>query len=192
MKIGLVGAPGSGKTTLAAKLYARLLEEGISTARLVSEYGSEHLGMGRKISKYIDQKEIMMKQIEREEHHERCNFDPIICDTCIWMSGIYLQDMIDNNRLTSPIYTEQKAEYLRTSFSYAERYDITIFVPMHDDVDKLSRIRIHNSSEARAIENKIKNYLAHVKTKAIEAPKELFGRDAFINKLVEDIKDCKR
>ena len=74
-KIGFTGAPGSGKTTLSANLFAQMLLQGHAHTHLVMEYAREFLAKGRNIEDLEDQRFITETQLERERSAEFTNFD---------------------------------------------------------------------------------------------------------------------
>lgn len=173
MKIGLVGAPGSGKTTLGAMLYAELLSAGVEGAYLIHEYAKEWLALGNEFKTFMDQFVVSNQQIHREELASRTSFTPIICDSAVWLGGVYA-------KLGSPEMTSGVKEYLHRV--QENTYDITIFIPLPDLKDQTSEYRVHNPEQALHIENLIKEELKF-KRGVIDAPKAFKDRKQFIKEL---------
>lgn len=100
MKIGLSGAGGSGKSTVAEAVFERLHNNGFSVglinevARWVfrefsEEHGFKNLTEIRRSDKYINfQKRILDEQIKLERDFEQM-FDIVICDRTIYDIYMY-------------------------------------------------------------------------------------------------------
>lgn len=84
--INLYGGPGTGKSTLAADVYARLKRQGFN-AELVREYVKNWAWEGRAISVY-DQIYFAAKQI-RYESMLFGKVDFIVTDSPVWLAGFY-------------------------------------------------------------------------------------------------------
>ena len=179
IKIGIVGAPGSGKTTLGARLYAELLEQGVNSAGYVQEYAKEYLGAIGAIDQ-AGQEVITETQMELEQDAVYANFNPIICDSAIWLGAIYAA------------YTgSSRGVYIAAATLPANnKYTHLIYTPLFDTADKTDQFRIHNHDQAVVLDTMIREYLyndtgeAHI----IEAPKDLSKRQAFIEEFVDQIK----
>jgi len=86
--VNLYGGPGTGKSTMAASLFARLKRHGI-TAELVTEYAKE-LVWGDCTAKFSDQVYITAKQHHRM-HRLRGKVPVVITDAPL-LQGIVYQD----------------------------------------------------------------------------------------------------
>lgn len=151
-KIAICGAPGSGKTTFAARLYADLLESGVSSTKLITEYAQDYLGKGLKIDTIKDQQYITQQQYEREQYAANHSYSPLICDSPIWIGAVYLQYNYNKN----PINTEEFLPVYSSCIETYNDYDTTIYVPMFDTVNsRLNRHRIHDVQQALTIDTMI-------------------------------------
>lgn len=180
MRIGLVGAPSSGKSSLAAMLYAELLIAGVEGAYLIQEYAKEWLASGNKFESVLDQMIVSNRQIHREDQISKTSFTHLVCDSCIWLGGIYAN-------MGSPEQTPAVKEYLNTVNSF--NYDVTIFVPMPDTNDHVSEFRVHNGQQSLHVQNLI---LEELKSKkgVIDAPKNFKDRAQFIKELRSKTLSC--
>ena len=175
MLIGIVGAPGSGKSTLAARLYADLMELGINSSRLVTEFAVEWLGQGNEINTRT-QRIISITQEDREQYSIDSKFDPIICDSVIWLGAVYAE--LGWGEAPKDLDREMvNGLYHRT----LNRYDITIYVPLFDAVDKTNTFRIHNAEQSKRVDDLIREKLKLVKNgNWVQSPKKIEERSAWI------------
>lgn len=195
-RIGLVGSPGSGKTVLAAKLYARLLEEGIYSTRLVSEYAHEYLGMKRKLNCIQDQTKVTKTQISREMDAIKCSFSPIICDSAVFVAKTYLE-----YRWSKGEYSEHEKSLLRNvskmeisesfislcaDIERVSNYSMLIYVPLIDLTNKENLYRIQNAQQSLEISNMMLNDLSNRKN-VVYCPTNIEDRDSFITSIVSKI-----
>ena len=178
--IGIVGAPGSGKSVIAARLYAELLERGINSSRLVTEAAAEYLGRGNTIINLDGQIEITDEQIKKEEYNSKCNFNPIICDSAIWLGSIYREFYINNNPESKNDLSE--TEYIENNYETIHDYAMTVYVPLFHMGDKINNFRIHDGSQSREIDKLIENRLSVVPN-LYSATKFLNDREHFIKYL---------
>lgn len=186
MRIAVIGAPGSGKTTFSARLYAELLERGLNSTRLVTEYAQEWLGQDKEID-FVGQKNITKYQNEREEYTESCGFSPIVCDSAIWLGAVYREYWLENNS-NSRRYSDNDMEYMITTMKHINKYDMTFYVPMWtkcSELVELSEFRIHDNSESSVIDKKILRCLQKHKINYHKVPQELSDREQFIKMFVE-------
>lgn len=84
--INLYGGPGTGKSTSAAYLFARLKMQG-SNAELVREYVKDWAWDGRKVNDY-DQIYLLGKQVRRESMLYG-KVDDIVTDSPVMLSAYY-------------------------------------------------------------------------------------------------------
>jgi ABC-type oligopeptide transport system ATPase subunit len=173
-KIGLVGSPLSGKTTLGAMLYTEFLKQGVEGAALIDEYAKWHLATGKPIKEYKDQKWISSQQILSEYFIEKTSFTPIICDSCVWLGKIYCQ--LNGWDQDNPEY-EVYAQTLDK-----QTYDMTIFVPLQHTDGETSEYRVHDGVQAAKIAYLIQQELGTKHT--IYAPVEYEKREEFVKQLV--------
>jgi ribosome-binding ATPase YchF (GTP1/OBG family) len=180
-KIGIIGSPASGKSTLSCRLTGELMERGMSGARMVTEYAIEHLGKGNKIESFEDQALLTKKQIDYEKYAEKCTFNPIICDSAIWIGKVYV--LANNKKLTKDM-----EEYLENIEKYKNLYDMTIYVPLFSKKSELNTFRVHDSEQAMELDKLIKTELKGARN-VIKAPKSLKDRESFIKYISGQIID---
>ena len=180
MLIGICGAPGSGKSTLAARLYAELLERGINSSRLVTEYATEWLGQGNKIESF-DQRIISITQEDREYYAQFSGFDPIICDSALWMGAVYTE-----LGFSGPPKDLERELVIGLYHRTLNRYDMTIYVPLFDDEGRLNTFRIHNAEQSKQVDAAIVEKLKSVK-EVRHAPIFLREREEWIKCMAWDI-----
>ena len=182
-KIGIVGAPSSGKSVLACRLTAELMERGIHGARLVTEYAIEHLGMGNTIARLADQENISSRQISEERYASKCNFNPLICDSAIWIGKVYILHKAVKNTKQNQEFVDA---YLEKMDKYKDQYDMTIFVPLFSKKAELNTFRIHDNTQAIDLDKIIREELKTIKN-VMKAPKLLKDREAFIKYISGEI-----
>ncbi len=123
MLVGFIGVPYSGKTTVAAKLFAYLKEEGISAeflpeaARLyIAELRCETRsnGMDDTISLLDrDQRDIMVRQLESEIVMTTACGDEsvVVTDSCVLNTLLYMSDKLSKDFLTVQRVTSAISQY---------------------------------------------------------------------------------
>ena len=186
MKIGFIGAPGSGKTVLAAKLYAKLLENGVYSTRLVSEYAQDFLGSGGIITPET-QIEITEKQKQLENATIKNNYLPIVCDSAIWLGAIYMRYNIVSHRIEP---TNKILNYIDNTMDTFHDYEYLVYVPLFNEESKENEFRVHDFSDAEQIDRMIFETILD-KSKlgqTFHAPDELHEREAFLDRICVGIR----
>lgn len=193
-KIGIVGAPGAGKTTFAAKLYAKLLEEGVPSTRLVSEYAQEVLGRNEKIDPQ-NQVNITSTQMMREHYIQSCNFNPIICDSAVWLAAMYIDDKLEYPLFTKPHELKDYFKYGQMPYKHALsewEYAAIIYTPLFRNDNQQSQFRIHDYAQAKLIQDSLDEYIIgnDIKKKStfFQCPANFNERKDFIEDLIPAIK----
>lgn len=162
-KIGMVGAPASGKSTFAAMLYAELLKRGINSSRLVMEKAAEHLGQGGKIDTVADQIHVSHLQMLSQLHTEKSGFTPIICDGAIFMGEAYMNDKlekfpnVDREETFCNLTTVNK--YMEVMNEYKFMYDIIVYCPLPSEDNKTNKFRIHDGFESKKLATEMRKML---------------------------------
>ena len=87
VKIALLGAPGCGKSTLAAYVYAMLKDDGID-GELVTEYIREHVNKHKRVPSITFQSIVYERQMEKEKILPE-NLDFFVTDSPHILSYIY-------------------------------------------------------------------------------------------------------
>lgn len=90
IKVGVVGVPGSGKTTLARALASkcRTIDQ-LKNVELVSEYARRYLSKHGKITSVSEQYRILEKQSEWEDSVCNSKLDIMITDSPIFLGFLY-------------------------------------------------------------------------------------------------------
>jgi len=95
IKVGLLGSPGCGKTTLAAYAFAMLKDQGID-GELINEYIREYMNRHKRIPNITFQSVIYERQLEKEKIVPP-GLDFLITDSPHILSYIYTSLYIDYN-----------------------------------------------------------------------------------------------
>lgn len=186
-KIAIVGAPGSGKTTLAARLYARLLERGLYSSRLISEYATEWLGQGNDID-IKSQQHITSEQIAREKYNANCNFSPLICDSGVFLGAIYGEYWMENNWARAR-WPDHVRSYLEDTYDTIFEYDMVIYVPPFTNSNQENSFRVHTGEMSKKIDHMIRVEIQGLEDTILlrHAPSQLHSRDKFIEEIATEI-----
>lgn len=185
MLIGLAGAPGSGKSTLGARLYAELLELGVKDLTLVHEYASEYLRQHSSIPTLDKQFSVTAKQVERENDAGRI-FKNVIGDSSVFLGPIYAEFSVDKG-----VYDEVFEGELRDFRDYTSNmiYDLVIFVPMFDTTPD-AVYRIHDRTDAQELQERMYKEISTVRPDPyVMAPKDLPLRNEWIKQLAKGLKE---
>lgn len=179
MLIGMAGSPCSGKSTLSAMLYAEFMKQGVEGAYLIHEYAKTHLAKGKPIKEVFDQIKITDNQRNTENEIRRTSFNPIICDSCLWLGKVYLE----LNGWTDHHYIP----ILMNDFK-AYEYDVTIFVPLQDITGEASEYRVHDGMQAAKIDYLIRQELS-TKKNVMHCPVDYKERDEWVKEFVKQWKE---
>ena len=185
-KIGLIGSPNSGKSTLAARIHAELMERGINGSRLIPEFAIEFLGRGKNITTLYDQMHITTRQVSGERYAEKCNFTVAICDSAVFIGKVYAELNMRNMTKITQQYQDDANVYFAKCDKYKEYYDLCIYVPLFSKRSELNTFRVHDSEQAMEIDKMIRNELKTVKN-VIKAPKSLKDRESFVKYISGEI-----
>lgn len=119
-KIGLMGSPGSGKTTAAAGVFYQCKRHGIQT-ELVQEFVREEINRGWIMTSVAEQLRLQMKQREREDIIPS-DIEVMITDSPTLLQYVYglrFSNNVKEDLLNLSILYE---EYLRDSNRYDKIY----------------------------------------------------------------------
>lgn len=155
IKIGLLGAPGCGKSTLAAYVFAMLKDTGIDGA-IVDEYIREHVNRHKRVPSITFQSVIYERQLEKEKILPP-NLDFFITDSPHILSYIYASIYIDySDKDQVELLGDLYLKFLRQS---RDAYDL-IYVLDHNHPPKMDDgVRYQTDSEMELIKRVIPNFL---------------------------------
>lgn len=155
VKIALMGAPGCGKSTLAAYVYAMLKDEGID-GDLVQEYIREHVNKHGRVPSITFQSIVYERQMEKERILPK-NLDFFVTDSPHILSYIYAALYInyedqDQRELLSDLYSK----FLSNS---RDAYDL-VYVLEHNHAPKMDDgVRYQTSKEMKVLKKGIPTFL---------------------------------
>jgi nicotinamide riboside kinase len=127
LKVGLVGVPGSGKTTLATKLAGCVRERlGFKVVSLVQEYARTYIGRYGLPGDIWEQRRILEKQIAEEDRVANC--DVMITDCPYPIGWLYSLDLCDfNNPKDCMQLSDLFSRMCKLNVGY--RYDLIMHLP---------------------------------------------------------------
>lgn len=146
MLIGVIGVPSSGKTTVAARVFAELKESGV-TAEFISEEARKYIAELRFKHGFVnlkdtDQAEIARRQICSEALMQWPGV-VVVADSSVLNAALYMSDDYLNDSCVQEFMTHA-----------ANRYDL-IFVCAPVPMPEHDINRVHNSEQVAALEGKI-------------------------------------
>jgi predicted ATPase len=153
----LVGSPGSGKTTIAANIFAALKTRGFP-AEFIAEKAREVIAHRKSNGLVLDesmQDPIIESQYRAEIDFAKSTDAPVICDSSLLLTYLYLR-----NPEVNPLV--KKLDHLMEDVS---RYINTIFycplsnVLQYGEYAKNDANRIHSVKESDEIDRKIPEIL---------------------------------
>lgn len=160
IKIGLIGPPGCGKSTLAAYVFAMLKDSGID-GELINEYIREHVNRHKRVPSITFQGLIYERQLEKEKIIPQ-TLDFFITDSPHILSYIFASlyinyDDPDQVELLGDLYLK----FLRQS---KNAYDL-IYVLEHNHPPKDDGVRYQTDEEMQLLKNSIPVFLDMHKVK---------------------------
>lgn len=123
IKIGICGAPSSGKSTAAAGVFYNCKNKGI-LVELVQEFVREEINRGFELRSVADQFRIFMKQKEREDIVPS-TINVLVTDSPIYLSLYYA---LDYARKTGETSDDNILFLLEQVFQERDRYDHVIML----------------------------------------------------------------
>ena len=164
---------------MATMLLAEFHKQGIDSAYMIPEFAKYHLACGGTIKDFPSQRFVGYSQMALEAAVDRSSFNPIICDTCVWLGKVYTEfaGYYGHNDLPS---------YLKDIDQYT--YDMTIFCPLPDADGVMTDLRIHDGSQSAKIAFMIMQELKD-RENVIYAPVRFEDRDVWIKQLVKEWRD---
>jgi nicotinamide riboside kinase len=152
--ISLIGAPASGKSTLATSVHTELKKLGKNSI-FISEVATDYIAEYGIPNTPQDQIVIFYKQLNREKMFIGSK-DYIICDSSGILNYFYFRGLFGNKLSNKDIaiINHLQKEILKT----INQWDYLFYVPpITDNVD--DGIRYQNQNEILSLDRKIKSYL---------------------------------
>lgn len=155
IKIGLMGAPGCGKSTLAAYVFAMLKDTGLD-GELVNEYIREFINRHKRIPSITFQNVIYERQFAKEKIIPE-HLDFLITDSPHILSTIYASLYIDyDDKDQIELLGDLYLKFLRQS---RDSYDL-IYVLDHNHPPKMDDgVRYQTSEEMELLKTVIPSFL---------------------------------
>lgn len=155
VRIALLGAPGCGKSTLAAYVYAMLKDEGLD-GDLVQEYIREHINKHKAVPSITFQSVVYERQLEKEKILPQ-GLDFFVTDSPHILSYIYASLYIDyNDKDQVELLGDLYLKFLRQS---RVAYDL-VYVLDHNHPPKMDDgVRYQTSKEMKILKKGIPNFL---------------------------------
>lgn len=167
--INLFGGPGTGKSTLAAELFAELKKRG-ATCELVREYVKEWAWEERKFGKY-DQFYFLGKQT-RKESLVYGKVDYVITDSPILIAGFYAE-LVNNLKFV----TQAAFGFLKEAEKDGHKY-VNFYLPRTVKYEQHGRFQ--DEAGARRTDDALYQYLVENFVDIIEVNTPLDERVNFI------------
>jgi len=183
VRIALLGAPGCGKSTLAAYVYAMLKDEGLD-GDLVQEYIREHINKHKKVPSITFQSIVYERQLEKEKILP-LDLDFFVTDSPHILSYIYASmyinySDIDQVELLGDLYLK----FLRESRT---AYDL-VYVLEHNHEPKMDDgVRYQTEDEMKVLKEGIPHFLDMHKVDYRLMDKNLSTKKR-AKKIVKDVK----
>jgi len=145
LKIGLVGVPGSGKTTLsrAIAVACRGIDK-LNHVELVSEYARRYISKYGSVNSILEQYRILQKQLEWENSvcNEKLNI--MITDSPVFLGFLYCIELPKTNIKEAMFFNDIFKEMVKLNYP-TPRYDIIfhlnpILKPVDDGIRKIEQL----------------------------------------------------
>jgi len=157
LKIGIVGPPSSGKTTVAEGLSHHYKEKGIyKRVELIAEYAREFV-IRFGATKPADQLHILQEQIKKEEAAEGADF--MFTDSPFWLSYVYACHHGDWNDARDRHYIHAIHELILPRI---HAYDLIFYLPTNEELRANANDghRVHTTpQELWAVDKKIQGFM---------------------------------
>lgn len=187
-KIAIVGAPGTGKTTICRGVALDLGKKGFNVGQVI-EYAYSYCNRYGQPTHWLEQMEIFRGEQRREKDLEHCDF--VVCDAAMFLAIIYMRLMEpkrgdfrgDINRYHLELKKYRFAE--KKLFGYTQEiegeYDYIFFLPKEFPMKKDGVRWQKDDKEAEEISRKIKGFLDFMGWRYYEIKGSI---DERINKIV--------
>ena len=144
IRVGIVGVPGSGKTTLSRAIASKC--RGIKDLRnveLVQEYARRYLSKHGNITSILEQYRILKKQQEWEDSISNDKLDIMLTDSPLFLGFIYSCNLPKRNSKEIMFFNDVFKEMIKLNYP-KPRYDIIFhLLPVLKPVDDGIRLEEH-------------------------------------------------
>lgn len=156
IKIAIMGAPSTGKTTLAKELSIHLLYRKGKLAEYIDEYARQFVAKFG-VPTIYDQYFFFEQQLKKEDRiSPKTEF--LITDSPCYLSYIYGSKVMDVESGKDRLYYLALVERL---MEHLHRYDYTFYLPVTDNSVEEDGMRIHVTEDTREdIDRRIRGFFA--------------------------------
>lgn len=168
IRIGFIGLPGTGKTTLARTIASLCYERLRKESYLVDEFARDFICNYGPIDSVADQVRIFYGQLEKEEKTP-FNVDIMITDSPIFLGFMYSVELKKEDSKKDSMYLSDIFEKMLL-LNTPPRYDILFFLsPVWELREDIYRNKLHYDLKWREEKNDFLKFLVK-----IFPPKKLF------------------
>jgi nicotinamide riboside kinase len=183
-KICFVGAPSTGKSTIAKVLAKKLKNDGY-TVEIAREYARDFIFENKEVRDANDQLFIAKGQKQREEEAAMKNPDFVVCDCAVFLSYVYasLHEPAKRDSTKDLKYKQVLKEIEKEIGSAFWGYDFVFFLPPEIPIEN-DGVRLY-TDKILEISEKIKNLMAEKKIDYFEVGGDVNER---LMKIVEKLR----
>jgi predicted ATPase len=153
--IMIIGAPASGKSTLAAEVHTELKKRNKNSI-FVSEVATDYIAEWGIPNTPIDQMVIFYKQLNKEKMFIDSK-EFIICDSSSILNYFYFRKLFPEKLANKDIATINHLQ--KEILKHINDIDNIFYVPPMRDIDTNDGIRYHNDDDITILDRWIKSYL---------------------------------
>lgn len=153
--IQIIGAPASGKSTLASELHTELKKMG-KNSMFISEVATDYIAEWGIPDSPIDQLVIFYKQLNKELMFLDSK-DYIICDSSSILNYFYFRKLFPNKLSNKDIATINHLQ--KEILKHINNIDKIYYVPPILEINTDDGIRYHDTSTISQLDRWIKSYL---------------------------------
>lgn len=153
--IMVIGAPASGKSTLASELHTELKKRNKNSI-FISEVATDYIAEYGIPNTPIDQMVIFYKQLNKETMFLDSK-DFIVCDSSSILNYFYFRQLFSEKLTNKDIATINHLQ--KEILKHINTIDYVFYVPPMRDIDTNDGIRYHNDDDISRLDRWIKSYL---------------------------------